>query len=224
MSFGRLFMSSPPPPPTTWDLARQQAVRQPSMSDHQRLMELYQAMLAQHGQSVYGAAEEARDKEFAALKTETAFGELTGWRAWGVIETPEGLRLKSTYKDTIWPSSLATSETGAKNSADVFKKRHEAGYYAFKRPFQLFEQCSESGVFVGGKVEMWGAVAEHEKGYRAENMRIITLEPLVQKANLIIDELRDFYLKGDGIGYRPTDPEADGGSPEEPRPLNGSDA
>lgn len=43
------------------------------------------------------------------------------------------------------------------------------GYYAFKKPEDVAVWSIEA------KVEMWGNVIEHEKGYRSEYVRLLTL-------------------------------------------------
>ncbi len=140
--------------------------------------------------------EKERQAKFDALPSATQFGELVGWRSWKISVTPEGPRLKSSYKDTVWPSGIVTGKDGAGNSAQVNSIRHDAGWFAYKTASQLMQESEKEDVRVGGKVELWGAVVEHEMGYRAECMKILTLEAIGPRAALVIDELREFYLKG----------------------------
>jgi len=143
---------------------------------------------------------------FSCLPHGTKFGELIGWRAWRVTILPEGPRLQSSYKETVWTSGTVTAEDGACNSGDVFDDKfygqtvlggwHGGGWYAYKTASQLaIESMQETELMVAGDVEMWGRVFEHEKGYRAECMRIRSLIAIGPRAELLLPDLRAFYLR-----------------------------
>lgn len=149
--------------------------------------------------------------KFNDLPKENEFGELTGWRSWHVVDTNDGLRLRSAWKDTIWESGVMTSEHGKKNSHDVFKEDKKLGYYCYKRAALLYANLEDHPV--AGRVEVWGSVVEHHTGYRAECMRIVQLFALEPRAQLLLPELEEFYING----YWQTDTESDGNTAEKPR-------
>ena len=129
----------------------------------------------------------------SALPEETKWGELRGWRAWEVAETPDGLRLRSVATRTIWFSGTMASEEGERNSGDV-KNSACCGYYSFRNKGALFDQMLNEKVY--GEVLMWGDVVEHERGYRAECVKIVSLYAGRGLAHGAINDLRKFYLEG----------------------------
>lgn len=77
--------------------------------------------------------------------------------------------------------------------------REHVGVYAYKLARDFL---NEHGLVlpVYGKVALWGAIIEHEKGYRAEFAKIISLEPssakkddLHKRWGVTIGDLRQRY-------------------------------
>ncbi len=112
---------------------------------------------------------------YDGLKDETVFGELTGWRVWNLVQTPEGWRLKSITMPTIWGAGLCGPDECERNSGDV-KTNRAAGYYAFKTKEEMFSGmglCFD----IYGEVLLYGDAVEFKRGYHAEYCRIVALYP-----------------------------------------------
>jgi hypothetical protein len=109
---------------------------------------------------------------------------LIGWRVWCVVETRDGLRLGSVIQDEIWPVG---TELVARCRADrdpcnglLLGGSHAApardcncGIHAAREPAAVLSYLrgrDEPGTVgrVLGRVLLWGAVVEHEGGWRAE--------------------------------------------------------
>lgn len=197
-------------------------------------MALY-ALQAQQNAMQYGGL--CPRQETKPLPQETVYGELRGWRAWSLINTPEGWRLKSTYAGVIWPGGIVGGENCQQNSAQTHTCG-SSGFYAFKSKDHLFAQLSDEHIY--GEVELWGSVVEHDRGYRAECMRILSLLPVSKKRldelwrkdrgwinwpftfsargnEHIAADLFNNYLE-DSNGHRRADQETNGGSDSQPYP------
>lgn len=93
-------------------------------------------------------------------------GEITGWRIWLVRDG----YLLSPLRETVWPSDgFVAGDPGA-----------GFGIFAFKEPHRSAEEArrmSSPGLTIAyGAVRIWGEVAEHRRGYRAQFARIATVD------------------------------------------------
>jgi hypothetical protein len=102
----------------------------------------------------------ARDLPFSAEAVE-------GWRAWSVVERDGEVSLSSLTRAEAW-------EPGAALNASCLRRRHHApgracscGIYAAAEPEELAGLGRIAGAAVG-QVSLWGRIAEHSRGYRAE--------------------------------------------------------
>ncbi|MFP4074590.1 MAG: hypothetical protein ACLFVZ_11185 [Actinomycetota bacterium] len=90
---------------------------------------------------------------------------VVGWRAWNW----DGSYLRGVH--SRWPSE--TFEAACTHCDVVPSWDHVCGVYAAKRPGDV--HIFYGGSWIIGRVEMWGAVIEHEYGYRASHARITQL-------------------------------------------------
>jgi hypothetical protein len=105
------------------------------------------------------------------------------WRLWLPVETPEGIRLRSLFHDTVWPPRVPLRATclaprGAWPLGRLGRRRaagHEApearctcGLYAAHPDLLLEHLAAEPARYVVGRVFLWGRVVECERGWRAE--------------------------------------------------------
>lgn len=151
-----------------------------------------------------------------AMPATTTFGELIGYRAWRLRITPPE---KDYEHDCMRPAkayllSSAHAHVWAHGTpspvAGVHKVAQGCGYYACKTLDHLMREvrdqntiaasdnpfvCAEDWfIHVIGTVEMWGEVVEHTNGYRAEYMRITSLESISPTAAPYMNQLREHYL------------------------------
>lgn len=120
-------------------------------------------------------------------------GEILGWRGW---RAQDGF-LRSTAKECIWSPSepmRAVDKTDG-NSFSV----GEYGLYAFKTESEFLtffwkEYKSTEGIFLYGKVHLWGHIFEHELGYRAEFAKVLSLQAVLKppKNRSKVGLLREF--------------------------------
>lgn len=90
---------------------------------------------------------------------------VVGWRAWNW----DGSYLRGVH--SRWPSHTFAATC---THCDVVPSwDHVCGVYAAKRPADV--HIFHGGSWIIGRVEMWGAVIEHEYGYRASHVRITHL-------------------------------------------------
>ena len=117
-----------------------------------------------------------KEKEYLkGLPQKTVFGEIRAWRAWNVLYR-DGWWLSSTGIGGVWGSGIVTGSDGRGNSSGCTGNL-SSGYYALKDRDYLFSQLG-GWADVYGEVLLWGNVVEHEHGYRAECMKIVSLFPL----------------------------------------------
>lgn len=127
-------------------------------------------------------------------------GEITAYRAWAL--TMGNGWLKAVSADKIWIP-------GETMEGDV--ERH--GIHCFKHPAYV-DDAFGSGKYVGGTIEIWGEIIEHEKGYRAQFARIKSLNMIwgfkkatkgfwrkrvIDEGEEILEALRDRYCPLDGL-------------------------
>jgi hypothetical protein len=109
------------------------------------------------------------------------YGALTGWRKFGTCD--QGKVLTSAGVEAPWLSAypgpaICVLETGLRPTHWVDSHPLDepcpayhcsCGYYAY-RSQQDAEHHQQGHVL--GHVEMWGRIVQHERGYRAEHMRV----------------------------------------------------
>jgi hypothetical protein len=107
-----------------------------------------------------------------------------GWRAWSVVERDGEVWLSSLTRPEDW-------EPGTALEASCSRRRHEppgracsCGVYAAAEPEELAGLGRIAGAAVG-QVSLWGRIAEHSRGYRAEvaypaRLRLVCVSCLAQ--------------------------------------------
>lgn len=103
------------------------------------------------------------------------FHVLTGWRKFDALVNGDAI-LKSVAAAQMWPSA----ELGAAFCVGTYEHdSHLApalncscGYYAYKTRDDAAKH-SQGKLLV--RVELWGRIAEHERGYRAQHMKIVEI-------------------------------------------------
>src|SRR5262245_54624948 len=102
-----------------------------------------------------------------------------GWRAWLVVETRDGLRLRSVLYPTIWqPKEEETAVcrpgvAGALPPHEAPHPRCRCGIYASKAPelatpyVHSYAGAGNPLLRIVGTVSLWGTVIEGQHGYRA---------------------------------------------------------
>lgn len=106
----------------------------------------------------------------APVPREDAFGETLAWRVWKVGAFPF---LTSAFKtDFIW-------SPGVIELAEGVSDHNQHGFHAWNNVNAARLYCIEvDDVCVVGQVKLWGTVIHHEKGYRAEKAKIVSLDTL----------------------------------------------
>jgi len=97
-------------------------------------------------------------------------GEITAWRIWRLGK--DGIVYSPIINVPWWPGEVMRASPHA---------RADDGIYASKaRPeIRWPPSAGASWPLVVGRVSLWGVVIEHEKGYRAENARILAFDDVV---------------------------------------------
>ena len=108
---------------------------------------------------------------------------VTGWRAWVVTETAEGLRLASVLHDLVWPHG-APLVAECRRDDDPFTTpigthpvpgaECNCGFHAARDPVDALSYArgrDELGTVcrILGEVNLWGHVLETEAGWRASH-------------------------------------------------------
>ena len=121
---------------------------------------------------------------------------VTGWRAWVVTETPDGLRLGSVLHDLVWAHGRAALAE-CRREDDPFATPIGAhpvpapecncGFHAARDPVDALSYArgrDEPGTIcrILGEVVLWGHVLETEGGWRASHAYPVQL--YVPDANL----------------------------------------
>lgn len=108
---------------------------------------------------------------------------VTGWRAWVVTETPEGLRLGSVLHGLVWAhgrAALAECRRDEDPFATVLGPHPvpgaecNCGFHAARDPVDALSYArgrDEPGTIcrILGEVVLWGHVLETERGWRASH-------------------------------------------------------
>lgn len=139
---------------------------------------------------------EEQKKELAPEQT---FGEITAFRVWRIRDST-GLLTSSFRTEHTWkPQEVLQSHKKPEPFDSVAAFSKKVGIHAWKSVFEVSEYAAAfldswsdswyDGVrgAVIGRVHLWGEVIEHERGYRAEFARIIS-----------IDDCIDFNKQWDG--------------------------
>ena len=118
------------------------------------------------------------------LETEDAFGEVIAWRCWGSAKLPILTSCHITH--FIWmPKRVeeADKPVGDYNAHGfhAWNDERTANYYAMALPVPV----------VIGRVKLWGEVIHHERGYRAQYAKIMSLDTLVTHVALGPGDTRD---------------------------------
>jgi hypothetical protein len=97
-------------------------------------------------------------------------GEITAWRIWRLGK--DGIVYSPIINVPWWPGEIMRSPPhgGADDGIYASKTRPEIRWPPSPRA---------SWPLVVGRVSLWGTVIEHEKGYRAENARILAFDDIV---------------------------------------------
>lgn len=97
-------------------------------------------------------------------------GEITAWRIWRLDR--DGIVYSPIINVPWWPGEVmrATPHASADDGIYASKTRPEITWPPSARA---------SWPLVVGRVSLWGTVIEHEKGYRAENARILAFDDIV---------------------------------------------
>lgn len=109
------------------------------------------------------------------LLPQNSTGYIVGVRGWLIIDES----LSSLCKFCLWPvghpleceTPLLKGEGASYDTRKHSSKR--VGIFAFKNSFQLSRCCL--GFCYCGEVALWGEIAEHEWGYRAQYAYPLTL-------------------------------------------------
>lgn len=102
-------------------------------------------------------------------KSELKLGEIIGHRAWRLF--PNTGMLHSMFFDIQWlPGTPMDGKPDIQN----------CGVYAWKEPrfneSYISDLACASIIIIGGTVELYGLIDEHEYGYRAEHAMIASLD------------------------------------------------
>ncbi|MHB1571614.1 MAG: hypothetical protein ACYCXW_15510 [Solirubrobacteraceae bacterium] len=108
---------------------------------------------------------------------------LIGWRAWHVIDTPDGLRLHSIGRPVVWEPGVEQRASCRRRSTWPRRRRdpeHPApelgclcGVWAVRNPRQavagldIYGRSWKPVHRVLGRVSLWGKVVEYSDGWRA---------------------------------------------------------
>jgi hypothetical protein len=122
--------------------------------------------------SVKGFMESLAMPDECLPPVETFVGHVPAWRWWKVVQGPhDTIRLGSTGIDDFvweWGENLATYM--GDDEKEPITLENAVGFHAFKE-----DGITQMGGDVFGRVALYGDVAEHELGYRAEKARILDL-------------------------------------------------
>ena len=130
---------------------------------------------ALHSSGTYPATPAAYLPAVPEPPVETYIGYVTAWRWWKAQDGPhDTIRLGSTGVDTFvwdWGENIAKDYMNSQNPTDEpITLENEVGFHAFKE-----DSIEHMGGDVFGRVALYGDVAVHKLGYRAEKARILDL-------------------------------------------------
>lgn len=107
------------------------------------------------------------DRRQAAPGTESTMcsAPIIGWRTWKLAARGKELVLQSIVVDVVWPHGRALE---ARDLPPKGGLTYGPGIYATKKRSELHRVMTDWPADVYGTVALWGAVSEHEHGYRAQ--------------------------------------------------------
>lgn len=114
----------------------------------------------------------SQTKSAPELPVETCIGYVEAWRWWDASWDGEDISLASTGVDYLWEpgENVAIGDREKYPHIKNVELHNSVGFHAFKK--DGIEQLSDD---VFGRVALYGMVAEHTLGYRAEKARILDL-------------------------------------------------
>jgi hypothetical protein len=132
---------------------------------------------------------------------------LTGWRLWSVVREGDAYRLRSPFRNDVWPTGepLVAECTGSDLVYGARGRRHEApspecrcgvygGSYSGLRAFlnATFMPPAEAAVL--GRTSLWGAVIDERSGVRAQYAypERLVVPTLLRDAAEIARDLEDY--------------------------------
>lgn len=130
----------------------------------------------------------------ARLTVDSALGEEywspTAVRAWRAWRWTDGV-LHGVWKP--WDSATLIAECSLCSS--VPGADHTCGIYAFKEPSEVVAMTGGQSGLVIGRVTLSGLVIEHERGYRAEEVRMVELMAAPSIATAVQERYPDVPVK-----------------------------
>lgn len=149
------------------------AAQQSSLNAFSRAMLTQQQALYR---TAYGAdtAEPPRPIEYAGIRA----GEITAWRCWRLEQR---LYLRSAIMDTVWaPGEVMTGVLAdGYGNAGVHGWKTQSGVLSYGLSFAVDSAYRAGCPVVIGRIHLWGEVVEHERGYRGEYAKIISLDCII---------------------------------------------
>jgi hypothetical protein len=118
------------------------------------------------------------------------WGELEGWRAWKL--EGDGQQLTSVYKETIWAPGQIIKGNPTEDKEGVHAWKELGGLVQYVDHVTYDDVTN--GEIVLGRVHLWGAIVEHELGYRAEFAKIISLDGALNCLPGTLEDLRKIYF------------------------------
>lgn len=121
---------------------------------------------------------------------EQTFGEITAFRVWRIC-SKTGLLVSSFKTEHTWHPQKVLEAHAKPNPHDSSGWSEKVGIHAWKSVFEVAEYTKGflddsygqygNGIHgaVIGRVHLWGEVIEHERGYRAEFAKIISIDDCV---------------------------------------------
>lgn len=154
-----------------------------------------------------------RQSGMGRLRHETVYGEMVGVRGWelrvlrdgsprlgclGVYGYWPGGRVDGTTRMVVDPRyDLSSCDPRSHASSMDCHNGLDAGFWAVKpENVEDLRQSYPASIGILGEVRLWGAVVEHERGWRAECMEIVSLTAISWKATKYLAALEDIYLPG----------------------------
>lgn len=123
------------------------------------------------------------------LPIETTWGEIIAFRVWRV--RPDDAMLISSYTDHVWKPGDTMQAHAPVADFDDPHGREKTGVHGWKSVFEVVgysqhlltpeysikrDRYENGNTIVIGRVKLWGDVVEHQRGYRAEFAKIVSLD------------------------------------------------
>lgn len=113
-------------------------------------------------------------------------GELTGYRAWRIVEPHYwwDMSAQKGGKNDYWSLRSLTAGVEWKPGEVMEGDVREYGVYCFSNPhwcrMEVYQYRDHSTpVLAIGKVKIWGEIIEHDYGYRAQYAKLVSIEDIV---------------------------------------------